>query len=195
MNIATETYIKEALMNLFQRVSSNGPGYIKTAEYRRKVDREEDRIAKGELGKTAGGLLPVEYEEMKKRKPLCMEDLRLALVLGDSYLGQVPLMAGSINMDRHLDAYGIEEIYPEANPATYNSKTGFLMERTASGGVVNGVNGVHAAGKEVNGTNGWVVELNDLPAEGYGEVWQGAEVEDMGALDDTLDNILGGLVT
>ena len=106
MNIATETYIKEALSNFFQLISSNGTGYIRTADYKRRYDREEAKVARGEMLRVGGGELPVEAEERRKRPPMCMEDLRLALILGDGYLGQVPLISGSISNSRFLDKIG-----------------------------------------------------------------------------------------
>ncbi|KAF2711367.1 hypothetical protein K504DRAFT_465133 [Pleomassaria siparia CBS 279.74] len=191
MNIATETYIKEALTNLFQRVSSNGGGFVKTAEYKRKVEREEERIARGELGRGVSGELPIEVEERRKRPPLCMEDLRLALELGDSYLGQVPLISGAITNARFLDAYGVEElametqgqgrsIVPVANGVP-NLAPVSLLNGTADGNL----NGNNAA------LNNYHFNL-DEPTVDFGDdwTWKGGEVQDVDGLDGVLDGCL-----
>lgn len=177
MNIATETYIKEALTNFFQRVSSNGPGYVRTADFKRKVEREENKVDKGELVRNQGGLLPVELEEQRKRRPLCMEDVRLALELGDSYLGQVPIISSTITNGRFLDAPGIEDILNGEAPT----------KNTLVNGVVNGVNG-----KETNDdlANGYHVNLGDPMAIDDDWQWSGGGVQDVDGLDSILDTCL-----
>jgi len=184
MNTATETYIKEALTNFFQRVGSNGTGLIKTAEYKRKVDREEERIARGELGRVVGGELPIEAEERRKRRPLCMEDLRLALELGDSYLGQVPLISAGITNSRFLDAHGVEELAMETQGNGRSSVP-----------VVNGI--PHAS---MNGSldlnrnsiaNGYHWDLGDpTPVMDDDWTWNGGSVQDIDGLDSVLDGCL-----
>jgi len=185
LNIATETYIKEALTNLLGKVSSNGPGYVRTGEFKKKLAREERLVERGELVRGSGGELPVETEERRKRKLLCMEDLRLALGLGDSYLGQTPLIAGSIMNSRFLDAQGIEDMYPSpAKPLT-------------NGALTNGINGAGAgagAGPTKHQLNGetWTIDFGD-PMQIDDEVntnWQGGGVQDVQELDDALDDIL-----
>ncbi|KAF1838158.1 hypothetical protein BDW02DRAFT_565201 [Decorospora gaudefroyi] len=182
LNIATETYIKEALANLLGKVSSNGPGYVRTGDYKKKVAREERMVERGELLRGIGGELPVEADERRKRKLLCMEDLRLALDLGDLYLGQTPLIAGSIINSRFLDTDGIEEIYdPPAKPLT-------------KGALTNGVNGAAAGVKHQLHEETWTVDVGnpmqmDIDDE-VGMHWQGGSVQDVHELDDALDDIL-----
>ncbi|KAF2108656.1 transcriptional regulator of RNA polII, SAGA, subunit-domain-containing protein [Lophiotrema nucula] len=176
MNIATETYIKEALMNLFQRVNSNGPGFIRTADFKRRVEREEDRVAKGELGRNTGGLLPAEVEESRKRRPLCMEDLRLALELGDSYLGQVPLISGQIANSKHLDAPGVEQLEAGDSPSKRRD--------TLTNGVV--PNGITSNGM----TNGFSVDMGDPMVIEDDWSWQGGGVQDVDGLDSVLDGCM-----
>lgn len=176
LNIATETYIKEALTNLLGKVSSNGPGYVRTGEFKKKLAREERLVERGELVRGSGGELPVETEERRKRKQLCMEDLRLALELGDSYLGQTPLIAGSIMNSRFLDTQGIEEIYDApAKP------------------IANGINGVGAKATklQLNGET-WTVDFGDAMHvdDEVNMNWQGGGVQDVQELDDALDDIL-----
>ncbi|KAH7118940.1 transcriptional regulator of RNA polII, SAGA, subunit-domain-containing protein [Dendryphion nanum] len=188
VNIATETYIKEALTNFFQRVTSNGPGYVRTAEYKRKVEREEQRVTRGEIGRNQGGLLPVEIEEMRKRRPLCMEDMRLALSLGDSYLGQVPLISGEIADGTFLDSVGVEDV--EAHNSARNSLV-----------LANGINGI-ANAPTTNGAttqlpNGFAMDLGGggdpmLLDEEWG--WNGGSVQDVSDLDSVLDGCLASIV-
>lgn len=174
MNLATETYIKEALTNFLQLVSSNGPGFIRTAEFKKKVEREERAVERGELQRVTGGELPVEAEERRKRRLLCMEDLRLALELGDSYLGQVPLIAGSITNSSFLDTPGMEELYDGA------------LSKNLVNGLTNGVSGTGA--NAANG--GWNVDLGDPMVLDEELAWQGGSVKDVDDLDSALDAVL-----
>lgn len=185
LNIATETYIKEALANLLGKVSTNGPGYVRTGEFKKKVEREERMVERGELARGNGGELPVESEERRKRKLLCMEDLRLALDLGDSYLGQTPLLAGAITHSRFLDTHGIEELY-DPSPTSKPLTNGALA------------NGVHSAPTThvkhaVNGES-WSVDFGTGDAmhidDEFGINWQGGSVQDITELDNALDDVL-----
>ncbi|EUC33595.1 hypothetical protein COCCADRAFT_95644 [Bipolaris zeicola 26-R-13] len=175
LNIATETYIKEALANLLGKVCSNGPGYVRTGDFKKKQAREERLAEKGELMRGPAGELPIEAEERRKRKPLCTEDLRLALELGDGYLGQTPFIAGSILHSRFLDTEGIEDLYdntssskPLTNGHTNgDAKLGFAPET-------------------------WTVDFGDamMVDEEVGLHWQGGSVQDMADIDETLEDIL-----
>ncbi|KAF2195772.1 hypothetical protein K469DRAFT_544621 [Zopfia rhizophila CBS 207.26] len=177
MNIATETYIKEALSNFFSRVNSNGTGYIRTAEFKRKVEREEERVARGEIGRSAGGLLPVDIEEARKRRPLCMEDIKLALELGDSYLGQVPLISGGITNGRFLDADGADASNEEV-----------LSKGLAA--VVNGIGTTSPTAQNNSLTHGFHIDLGDPMIIEDDWTWQGGSVQDMNGLDSVLDGCL-----
>lgn len=181
LNLATETYIKEALANLLGKVCSNGPGYVRTGEFKKKQAKEERLAEKGELMRGSAGELPVEAEERRKRRPLCMEDLRLALELGDCYLGQTPLIAGSILNSRFLDTEGIEEIYD-------NNASKPLMH----GSLTNGVHSAtHDAKAPLNGET-WTIDFGDAMQidDEVDMYWQGGSVQDMQEMDDTLDDIL-----
>lgn len=176
LNLATETYIKEALANLLGKVCSNGPGYVRTGDFKKKQAREERLAEKGELMRGTAGELPVEAEERRKRKPLCTEDLRLALQLGDGYLGQTPLIAGSILNSRFLDTEGIEDIYDTpSQPLTSGSLT----------------NGVHDIKQSFSGET-WTIDFGDAMQvdDEVGMHWQGGSVQDMHEMDETLDDIL-----
>ncbi|CAN9397565.1 unnamed protein product [Alternaria alternata] len=189
LNIATETYIKEALTNLLGKVANNGPGYVRTGEFKKKLAREERLVERGELARGTAGELPVEAEERRKRKLLCMEDLRLALALGDSYLGQTPFIAGSVMNSRFLDTEGIEDIYdPPRKPVLTN---GVGINGTGTG-TANGINDIGNAGKlDLNGET-WTIDFGD-PMQIDDEVgmhWQGGSVQDMAEMDDALDGVL-----
>ncbi|KAF2747098.1 hypothetical protein M011DRAFT_477552 [Sporormia fimetaria CBS 119925] len=209
MNIATETYIKEALTNFFQRAGSNGADLIKTAAYKRRLEKEEMLAANGELNRTAGGLLPVEQEEMRKRKRLCMEDLRMSIVLGDSFLGQTPIIAGEILNGRLLDAPGVEELEkedhstkpPHAPPHTRSPHK--LMNGTSvlpKGPVdrsLHTTNGIppSIAGKDKSGQPKYNlkyhVELNEPPIVMDDDwTWSGTTPADITNLDSVLEACL-----
>ena len=102
MNIATEYYIKEFISNILIRIKSNGDNYIKTATYQRQLQQEEDAWLQGGVVRSSGGLLPIEVQASERRRPIEFSDMRLALHLGNSYVGQTPLltekMAGNDNI-------------------------------------------------------------------------------------------------
>lgn len=176
--MATESYIKEALTNIFGLVSSNGTGYVRTAEYKKRVEREEAKVAAGELARLGGGELPVEAEERRKRRLLCMEDLRLALDIGEGYLGQVPILAGSIANSRFLDTPGMDTLYP--------SKSNMIAPGKS---VTNGI-GVNGVGKNSNAFNGLSIDPGDPMVIDEELAWQGGSVKDIDDLDGALDAVL-----
>lgn len=202
MNLATETFIKEALASFLGKVSVNGNDYVRTGAFKKRVEREERMMERGELVRDAKGELPVEAEERRKRKVLCMEDLRLALRLGDGYLGQAPMLAGSIANSTFLDVPGIEDIYPAP------------QSRTEKGRFNSGVNGVVANGigpaGDKSGLRKWLGEgvSVDLRLDGAGgdiggermqgieggedemEGWNGGSVGEVDGLDGALDDVL-----
>ncbi|KAI9820434.1 MAG: transcriptional coactivator hfi1/ADA1 [Thelocarpon impressellum] len=96
MCVATETFVKEVLSGIFGRTRCNGPNYVQTATYRRQLGREEAACRRGEVQKTGGGLLPIEQVAAAARRPLGLDDFRLALEMGDMYLGQMPLISERI---------------------------------------------------------------------------------------------------
>ncbi|OCK83760.1 transcriptional co-activator [Lepidopterella palustris CBS 459.81] len=174
MNIATETYIKEALSNFFGRVSSNGDAYIKTAAYKRQLEKEEDMALRGEVLRTPGGLLPVAVEAAGRRPPLSMEDLKLALELGDSYLGQVPLIAGQITNGGHLDVeFEGREVGDELARAP--------EKRNGAVGLTNGIG--------VSGAT-YLIDADAMVIDEADWGWQGGGDSELGDLDGVLDHCL-----
>lgn len=186
MNLATETFIKEALASFLGKVAINGDNYVRTGAFKKRVDREERLVERGELIRDPKGELPVETEERRKRKLLCMEDLRLALQLGDGYLGQTPIIAGNITNSTFLDVPGIEDIYP--SPQT---------KKERPNGVINGI------GQDKSGLAKWLDEGITVDLKPEGEVdkmqvdgddemanWNGGSVGDVNDLDSALDDVL-----
>lgn len=185
MNLATETYIKEALASFLGKVAVNGNGYVRTGAFKKRVEREERAVERGEAVRDGKGELPVEAEERRKRKHLCMEDLRLALQLGDGYLGQTPILAGNITNSTFLDVPGIEEIYPSP------------QKKKERNGIINGV------GQDKSGLAKWLgegitVDFKDsadadkMQVDGDDDMinWMGGSVRDVGDLDSALDDVL-----
>jgi transcriptional coactivator HFI1/ADA1 len=145
-------------MSLLGKVCTNGPGFVRTGEFKKRVEREE-----------AGGGLRIEAEERRKRKMLCMEDLKLALQLGDGYLGQTPLIAGGIYHSRCLDTEGIDDLYADRN-----------------GDMVNG-HGGEVWNVDFGNANGAVNGGDPMDIDGE-ENWQGGDAEGLdGVLDDVLN--------
>jgi transcriptional coactivator HFI1/ADA1 len=185
MNLATETYIKEALMSFLGKVAVNGSGYVRTGAFKKRVEREERMMERGEIIRTSTGELPVEAEERRKRKLLCMEDLRLALQLGDGYLGQTPIIAANITNSTFLDVPGIEN-------------TNSSPKKPLTNGII--ANGI---GRDKSGLSQWLGEgvIVDLKDAGEGDKmqvdgeddmtnWMGGSVQDVGELDGALDDVL-----
>ncbi|KAF2495124.1 hypothetical protein BU16DRAFT_561428 [Lophium mytilinum] len=175
LNIATEAYIKEALSNILGRVSSNGAPYVKTASYKRRLEAEEEKFARGEVVKNPGGRLPVEVESAAARPPLSMEDLKLVLLLGDGYFGQVPLIAGQITNGGHLDVeFEGREVGDEIARAP-DRRERVNGVNGAAKGLTNGVG--HGAGADA--------ALDDAEL-----TWQGGSPADQGSLNSVLDQVL-----
>jgi transcriptional coactivator HFI1/ADA1 len=147
-------------MSLLGKVCVNGNGFVRTGEFKKRLDKELD----GGLGVGA-----VELEERRKRKMLCMEDLKLALRLGDGYLGQSPVIAASILNSRCLDTEGIEDIY---------QVNGTGMDSVGIGGEVWKV--------DFDFTNGDAGDPMQIDGE-ENNGWQGGDAD---GLDDVLDDVL-----
>lgn len=160
---------------------SNGPGYVRTAEYKKRVAREEAKVAAGELQRVGGGELPVEAEERRRRPMLCMEDLRLALGIGDGYLAQVPVLAGAVANARCLDTPGIDAVDGKAS-------SGVRMGKGLVNGFGGGMNGMAKKGAGVYGAAGMADgDPMDIDEE---STWQGGSVKEVDDLDGALDAVL-----
>ena len=159
LNLAVETYIKEALASLLGKVCANGPGYVRTGSFKKKARKEERAMVR--LGT---GELPIEAEERRKRKLVCMEDLKLALSLGDGFFGQCPVLAGGVWHARWLDSEGVEDLYNGHVEALSNGQVWNVeLDGDADGDAM-------------------VIDSED--------VWQGGSVQDVEELDRALDDVL-----
>lgn len=108
VTIATETFIKEVLTQIFSRTRSNGAGdsgnagygvgttWIQTHKYKKQLHQEEEAAIRGEVTRDKSGLLPVEAKAATERGPLGMADLRLALEMADSGMSQFPILTTQV---------------------------------------------------------------------------------------------------
>jgi transcriptional coactivator HFI1/ADA1 len=168
MTVAAETFLKEQLSDMMRRVRSNGQNFVKTAQHRKMIRKEEDAYDRGEVQKNAYGLLPIEVEIESRRKPFNREDLRLAALMGNSYLAQ-----SRIIHERVINAPFVEEEYSEEDEMDLNDAE----------------KGKHA----VNGTmiNGFHRSTGEyLASEESDWGWNGGGGNDRGALDGEFDDVL-----
>jgi transcriptional coactivator HFI1/ADA1 len=129
VNIAAEMFVKQLLTESFRRVRSNGVKYIQTHAFRRKLEREEGQLQRGQIKRDSFGLLPCEQEVERNRPPFGVEDLRFALGLGNSYMAQNKLLTAKI-FNRPLQRQENRKL---------ESKN-----KSAVNGMVNGVNGQYS---------------------------------------------------
>jgi transcriptional coactivator HFI1/ADA1 len=171
MNLATETFLKEILADQFGRVRSNGDHYIKTAAYKKRLEKEEAMWLREEGGmvKNAAGLLPVEVEATEGRQPLDMSDLKLALSLGDTYVQQVPFVASKVRDEWNSGARDADE------EQEFDARGAVKANGVQPPPTMNG----HAIGDEM--------EVDGV-ADGWG--WSGGSASDRDALGSLLDDCL-----
>ncbi|KAI9790314.1 MAG: transcriptional coactivator hfi1/ADA1 [Candelina submexicana] len=172
MNVATETFIKEVLSGIFGRTRSNGPNYIMTSTYKRQLEREEESWLRGEVQKNGNSLLPVEQSAASQRPSLGMSDLRLALEMGDMYLGQMPLIVESI-MSGYLEG----EL--EGDLGTYQEDGDEDVHMVNGEGGLNGI-----ILRELSNGTGPPVDDSDLVE------WEGGDIAAQGELKSLLDDCL-----
>ena len=172
MNVATETFIKEVLSGIFGRTRSNGPNYIMTSTYKRQLEREEGSWLRGEVQKNGNSLLPVEQAAASQRPALGMSDLRLALEMGDMYLGQMPLI-----VERIMSGYLEGEL--EDDLKAYQEDADEDVHMVNGDGAVNG-----SSALELSSGKGPPAEDSAL-AE-----WEGGDISAQGELKSLLDNCL-----
>ncbi|KAL7785548.1 transcriptional regulator of RNA polII, SAGA, subunit domain-containing protein [Trichoderma ceciliae] len=182
MSVATETFIKEVLTQVFSRTRSNGPGdsasagygigttWIQTHKYRRQLHREEDAAQRGEITRDKAGLLPVESKAASERGPLGIADVRVALEMADSGISQFPIVTAQIlygYRDGELEHW---KDYTWANGEPPAQRVEELM-----------TNGDAELAK------GALSDAMDIDNEIW---WEGAENPDMDMLDNVLDSCL-----
>lgn len=192
MSVATETFVKEVLSSIFGRTRSNGPGsagsagiggganWVQTFKYRTQLEREEEAHLRGEVQRDKNGLLPVEAKAASERGPLGMADVRTALEIGDSGLGQMPIVIQQIMFgyrEGELEAWD-EYSWPETHRRITDLDGDIQMQ-----------------GMDVPAsTNGSGIVYDSNMQEDSGDVddwgWEGAEYQDTSALDSLLDSCL-----
>ncbi|PHH70234.1 hypothetical protein CDD80_6156 [Ophiocordyceps camponoti-rufipedis] len=183
MGVATETFIKEILTQLFSRTRSNGPGdsgsagpgigttWIQTRKYQRQLRIEEEAAQRGELSRDKNGLLPVEAKAAADRPQLGMADLRLSLELADSGMAQFPALRTQVLLgyrDGELENWDDYTYIGGKRPEPVDSGG---MARQEQSGALNG----HAEAMDIDAGDGW---------------WEGAERQDVDMLDGILDSCL-----
>lgn len=179
MATATEQYIKSVVGSVLAKTRSNLAGAagsisITTHRYRQQLDREEQMLSKGETSRgMVTNLLPAEAKEAAARRPLGMDDFRIALEVGGACgIGQMPTIVQNIMggwPEGVLEGWGR---HPNENVEIQDVE----MER--SGARVNGVstNSVH-----VNG---------NVPADNENYGWEGGSAKDREGLFSLLDECL-----
>lgn len=109
---ATEVYLKELLGALCEHSRSNMENCIATKKFKRQLRREEEDAESGVVQRNPAGLLPVELEVQANRQPLDMQDLRLALHTGDSYIRQDRFLAELVQLNGFAEE---QRMYTESN--------------------------------------------------------------------------------
>ena len=182
--IATETFIKETLTDLFSRTRSNGPGdsgsagfgigttWIQTDKYRQQLADEEDAAQRGELSRDKAGLLPVEAKAASERGPLGMADMRLALEIAESGMAQFPAIRSQI-----LHGYKEGELESWDNYTWVHDQEPNLLADPWP--------------PQVNGGDAMDMDAPGDPMDIDNEPWwEGMEVQDNDFLDNVLDSCL-----
>ncbi|KAK1756883.1 transcriptional coactivator HFI1/ADA1 [Echria macrotheca] len=186
MSIATETFIKETMAAIFSRTRCNGPGdsgnsgfgpggaWVQTHKYRKQLAKEEEGCQRGEVTRDKGGLLPIEAKMASERSPLSMTDFRISMEMGDSSLGNFPIIARSV-----IQSYREGEL-ENYDDYTWIDGHGRIQEIDEEMAGTNGVastmpNGVHAG------------EQMDIDNDMW---WEGADTGDQDFLDGVLDSCL-----
>lgn len=184
MSVATETFIKEVLTQIFSRTRSNGPGeagsagfgvgttWVQTHQYRKQLHAEEDLAQHGKLTRDKNGLLPVESKAAIERGALGMADVRLALEMGDTGMASFPTLMTQI-------LYGYREGELE-NLDDYTYVHGWQPTGRADDFLIAEVNGADV----VELPNGDAMDIDTEPW------WDAAESTDMEMIDGILDSCL-----
>ncbi|KAF2670991.1 hypothetical protein BT63DRAFT_453363 [Microthyrium microscopicum] len=113
VNLAAEILIKNLLTRCFTMTRENAPrgiNWVRTAAYKRRLSHEEEAFERGAVRKSATGLLPAEQDEMRKRRPISLVDLRLCIDMGGTILGHTTPKSMMI-----FEALGIDD---ERQPST-----------------------------------------------------------------------------
>jgi transcriptional coactivator HFI1/ADA1 len=183
MNVATETFVKEVLSAILSRTRSNGPNYIMTNKYKRQLEREEEACLRNEVNRDSNAMLPVEAASAREKGPLGMEDVRIALEMGDAGIGQMRLMVDKVVNGWREGEFEDDEWVPFGFGDDTIESTGNGIDRVKRDEDVPMMNGIH----EPNGFSGEELRLEE---NDWG--WEGGGVADRTTLDGLLAECLTG---
>lgn len=174
---ATEMFVKEVLERWIYSTRTNGEGMPMTSTFKSQLRKEEDAVERGELAKTAAGLLPCEAEVAAHREQLSIDELRLSLRLDNARLPLDPFLVNRVlgDVDVDMDAYDVPT--PE-DGHDIGAAAGSVL---ANGAAI--ANGVKEGTALPDGGDLMVVDEED-----WG--WNGAGQEDRDALIGVLDSAL-----
>ena len=172
--IATETYVKNTLHEVYNRVRVNGPRYdndaaegVMTAKYRRRVIKEEAENKAGKLLRDRDNdLLPTEAKEAEGRKPLGIGDLKLANRVGPGLWNGMPMIGANIN-------HSLFDIDYDEGPA--------LREQERHGSF---------AARQINGHSNGVHDQDDAMDVDDDMTWEGTGAPKAAELRNTLASLL-----
>lgn len=196
MTVATETYVKELLSDLFGKTRSNGPGlsgsagsgggagWVQTHKYRVQLEAEEQACMRGEIQRDKSGLLPIEAKAASERGPLGMADVRTALEIQASHFAQFPIM-----MEQIMSGYreGELEVWDEHQYINEHGRP--VNSLDADGDVqMGGMNGIMTNGTTNLKTSNFLSQPEPSDNEDYG--WAGGSVQDKGALNSLFADCL-----
>lgn len=186
LSIATDTFIKEVLTQVFSRTRSNGPGevgsagfsigtnWVQTYRYGKQLHEEEELAQHGKLTRDKNGLLPIESKTASERGPLSMADVRLSLEIADTGMSTFPiLLAGILNGYREGELENWSD-YTWVHDEEPSKEADEIFSTEVNGG---------EAFELVNGSS----DPMDVDTEPW---WDGAEVQDMDMMDTLLDSCL-----
>ena len=170
VSIATESFVKNFLGSVFNRIRVNGPKYengagggVFTGGYKRQLDREEDDFRRGKVQKgRESGLLPVEGQEAGAKRPIGMADLNLAASVGRGLWNGMPLIGSRVSESALEDE--LEE---------------WRKEREGELRAVVGINGTIENGEDI---------AMDTDDDDYG--WEGVGSAEREALGSLLEDCL-----
>ncbi|KJZ78231.1 hypothetical protein HIM_02269 [Hirsutella minnesotensis 3608] len=179
--VATETFIKEILTQIFSRTRSNGPGdsgsagfgigttWIQTSKYRQQLTLEEEAAHRGEVTRDKSGLLPCEAKAASERGPLDMADMRLSLQVADTGMAPFPVLMTQV-------LYG----YREGELEHWNDYTWINGQRPA-------IEELQESNQDMWLSNGYPDPMDIDTDSWWGE---GTEKQSMDMLDGMLDSCL-----
>lgn len=207
MSIATETFIKEVMSQIFSRTRSNGPGdsgnagfgpgggWVQTHKYKRKLAKEEEAAQRGEVTRDKSGLLPIEAKMASERGPLGMADLRIALEMGDCGMANFPIISKNViynYREGELENWD-DYTWMDGRESRIQEEDGDVEMGGVSVKANGGVNGSATKtdsqlllpnGVDHDGAAGDPMDVDDeLP-------WEGADPSDRDYLDGVLDSCL-----